>query len=94
LKGEILIEGIQGAEGEACIERAMALAHAQGARMLELRAATSLARVWERTGRSLDARRVLAGLYSGFTEGFETPDLRAARELLDRLERHGHALQP
>ena len=53
--------------------------------MLELRAATSLARVLERGGRRDEARSLLADLYGWFTEGFATPDLQAARELLERL---------
>jgi len=86
LKGEILLERSLLAEGEACLARALALAHDQSARMLQLRAAISLGQVWQRTGRCNEARSLVAGLYSWFTEGFATPDLRAARTLLDRLD--------
>jgi len=85
LKGEILRERGLEAEAEACFERARSLARHQGARMLELRATTSLGRIWARTGRADEAKRVVAEAYDAFTEGFATPDLRAARELLERL---------
>jgi predicted ATPase len=52
-----------------------------------LRAATSLGRVWEQTGREEDGRRLLEPLYHAFTEGLQTADLREARALLDRLPR-------
>ena len=52
---------------------------------VELRATTSLARLWITQNRVNDARRHLEDVYSGFTEGFETPDLQAARLLLAHL---------
>src|SRR5262249_39078034 len=68
-------------EVEAFFQRAIALAQSQQARSLELRAATSLARLWQATDRSEPARHLLTPLYSWFTEGFDTPDLQAARSL-------------
>ena len=88
LKGEILLERDQTDESEACFSRARLLARNQHARMLELRATTSLARVWERTGRGEAAGRLVADCYASFTEGFSTPDLQAARELIERLVEH------
>lgn len=70
------------AEGERCFGQALDLARAQGARSLELRAAMSLSRVWRQQGRREDARKVLAGAYSSFSEGFDTADLQEAAALL------------
>ena len=61
------------------------MARGRELRSLELRAATSLARLFRDQGRREDARRTLAGIYGWFTEGFDLPDLRAARALLDDL---------
>ena len=85
LKGEILLERAAIAESEASFQRARVMARKQHARMLELRATTSLGRVWERTGQADAARSLVADLYGTFTEGFATPDLRAAQDLLIRL---------
>jgi predicted ATPase len=63
----------------------MAITRAQGAKSLELRAARSLARLWCDRGRPDDARALLAPLFSWFTEGFETADLKATKALLDEL---------
>ncbi|MBA3898569.1 MAG: hypothetical protein H0X36_15870 [Sphingomonadaceae bacterium] len=90
LRGEIMLEQGLGLEGEASLERGWQLAREQGARMLELRALTSLCRLWAATGRRELAVSSLDGLYAEFTEGFSTPDLQAARELLDEL-RSGRA---
>jgi class 3 adenylate cyclase/predicted ATPase len=68
-----------------CFERAVELARRQELRSLELRAATSLARLWRDQGRREDARRALADVYGWFTEGLDTHDLRAAKALLDEL---------
>ena len=57
----------------------------QSAKAWELRAATDLARLWASQGKSQDARRLLAGVYDWFTEGFDTPDLIKARTLLESL---------
>jgi predicted ATPase len=69
-------------EAEACFQRALAIARRQQARSLELRAAMSLTRLYQRLGRDAEARPVLAGCYEWFTEGFDTPDLKEAKALL------------
>jgi DNA-binding winged helix-turn-helix (wHTH) protein/predicted ATPase len=72
-------------EAEACFEQALALARQRQAEAWELRAATSLARLWQQQGRRADARALLAPVYGRFTEGFDTADLREAKALLDEL---------
>lgn len=70
---------------EAAFARALELSRGLGARALELRAATSLARQWAACGRRHAAHELLAGVYGWFEEGFATPDLSAARQLLAEL---------
>ncbi|HUP34336.1 MAG TPA: adenylate/guanylate cyclase domain-containing protein [Candidatus Limnocylindria bacterium] len=72
-------------EAERCFQRAVDLARRRELKSFELRAATSLARLWRDQGRREDARRALADVYGWFTEGFHTQDLRAAKALLDQL---------
>jgi predicted ATPase len=62
-----------------------ALRIAKGARLFELRAATSLARLWRDQGKRTEARELLSPVYGWFTEGFDTPDLKEAKALLDEL---------
>ena len=87
LKGEALValspDGA--AEAKACYERALAVARDQGARLWELRAATSLARLWRDQGERAEAHDLLAPVYGWFTEGFDTADLKEAKGLLDEL---------
>ncbi len=86
LRGEfLLMHGADASDGEAALLRAIEIARSQRARSLELRATMSLARLWIAQKRSDDARRQLSDLYAWFTEGFETPDLQAARLLLTQL---------
>jgi predicted ATPase len=73
------------AQAEACFQQALALARQQQAKSWELRAATSLARLWQRRGKRVEARELLALLYGWFTEGFDTADLQDAKALLDEL---------
>ena len=61
------------------------MARQQGARALELRAATSLGRLWHRQGRRPEARDLLEPVYAWFTEGFDTADLAEARQLAETL---------
>ena len=70
-------------EGERSLLRALDVARDLGARVLQLRAATSLAGLYRRQGRGEAGREVLAAACNWFTEGLETPDLREARQLLD-----------
>ena len=70
---------------EACFRRAIEIARAQQAKSWELRAATSLARLWRDQGRRTQARDLLAPVYGWFTEGFDTLDLKEAKALLDAL---------
>ena len=70
---------------EACFRRALAVACEQGTRGFELRAAVSLARLLSELGRCAEARDLLAPVYGRFTEGFDTPDLKEAKALLDAL---------
>jgi DNA-binding SARP family transcriptional activator len=87
LQGQLLVQsGAAGeAEGDACYRRAMEVARSQGARVLELRAATSLARLWQKWGRIDEAQELLAGIYGWFSEGFDTADLVEAKALLEEL---------
>ena len=73
------------AQAQAHFERAIAIARAQQAKSWELRAATSLARLWRDHGKRQQARDLLAPVYGWFTEGFDTLDLREAKALLDEL---------
>ena len=72
-------------EATACFHEALAIARHQQAKSLELRAAMSLARLWQRQGRHAEARELLAPVYGWFTEGFGTADLQEAKALLDAL---------
>ena len=73
------------AEAEAFFHQALAIARRQQAGSWELRAAMSLSRLWQQHGKRADARQLLAEIYSSFTEGFATGDLREAKALLDAL---------
>jgi predicted ATPase len=64
---------------------AIKTAREQSARSLELRAATSLARLWRDQGKRDEARHLLAPVYGWFTEGFDTRDLKEAKALLDEV---------
>jgi predicted ATPase len=70
---------------EACFQQALTVARRQQAKAWELRAATSLARLWQQQGRRAEARELLAPVYGWFTEGFDTADLQEAETLLDEL---------
>ncbi len=86
LRGEfLLMHGADASDVEAALLRAIEIAQSQQARSLELRATMSLARLWIAQNRSADARHRLRDVYTWFTEGFETPDLQAARLLLAHL---------
>ncbi len=73
------------AAAEASYNEAIATAREQHALLLELRATTDLARFWGEAGQRDKAHDLLAPLYAGLTEGFDTPDLQEANELLDEL---------
>ena len=70
---------------ETHFRRAVAGARGRGARLIELRAATSLAQLWIGQGRAAQAHALLAPIYAGFNEGFDTADLKEARALLTEL---------
>jgi hypothetical protein len=89
IRGELVL--LQGAEGAAAtaedhFRQALDLARQQGALSWELRAATSLARLWRDQDRPADAMALFQPVYNRFTEGFDTADLKAAKALLDDLE--------
>ncbi len=71
---------------EATYQRALEIARGQEARLLELRAATSLGQLWHGQGKANKARELLGPLYNWFTEGFDTPDLKDAKALLGELD--------
>jgi predicted ATPase len=82
----LLMRGAPNAEVESLLDQALRTARSQQARSLELRAATDLARVWRDQGKRIEARDVLSSIYGRFTEGFETRDLKDAKELLVQLQ--------
>jgi class 3 adenylate cyclase/predicted ATPase len=91
LKGELLLQcdAANEMEVEACFLNAIEIARAQGAKSWELRAATSLSRLWQQQGRLGEACELLTPAYTWFTEGFDTVDLKEARSLLDEVEASG-----
>ena len=76
------------AKAEGYFERALSVARQQQAKSFELRAAMSMARLWRDQGKPQQARELLAPVYGWFTEGFDTLDLKEAKELLDALFPH------
>jgi predicted ATPase len=86
MRGELLVRKGRIDEAEAALTRALSISRRQQARMWELRAAASLARLRRDQGRYAEARDLLAPIYGWFTEGFETPDLRQAKALLDEMK--------
>ena len=87
LKGELLLQQSpdNATEAETCFHQAISIAQNQSAKSWELRAATSLARLWQSQGKREEARKVLEPVYSWFTEGFDTAELIDAKALLDEL---------
>ena len=85
VKGELLVRENTTADAADHFGRALALARTQKAAGWELRAATSLARLWHAQRRTRQARTLLLPIYRRFTEGLDTADLRSAKALLDRL---------
>jgi class 3 adenylate cyclase/predicted ATPase len=83
--GEITVLQRDAAKAEAHFERALKVARQQQAKSWELRAATSLARLWRDQGQPQQARELLAPVYGWFTEGFDTRDLMEAKALLEEL---------
>jgi class 3 adenylate cyclase/predicted ATPase len=87
LKGDLLLQqsSDNAAEAETCFHQALDVARNQQAKSLELRAATSLARLWQQQGKRTAAHDLLAPVYGWFTEGFDTADLQEAQALLAAL---------
>lgn len=88
LRGELLLAQGPDAhtEAETCFHQALDIARHQQAKSWELRATTSLARLWQSRGKGDEARALLAPVYEWFTEGFDTADLKDAQALLHQLE--------
>ncbi len=84
-KGELLLRQGHSQAAEELYRKALSIAEEQGAKLWELRAAASLARLRRDQGRHAEARDLLSPVYGWFTEGFDTQDLREARTLLDEL---------
>jgi class 3 adenylate cyclase/predicted ATPase len=87
IKGELLLARSPSdrADAEASFRKALDVARQQSAKSWELRAAASLARLWQEEGRKQEARELLAPVYDWFTEGFDTRDLQDAKALLEEL---------
>jgi predicted ATPase len=87
LRGVLLLRqpGTPQAEAEAWLRRALDVAHRQEAKALELRAAMSLARLWQQQSKQAEAHALLAPIYGWFTEGFDTADIQEAKALLEAL---------
>jgi class 3 adenylate cyclase/predicted ATPase len=84
-KGQLLQRQGQSEAAEELYGKALSIAEEQGAKLWELRAVASLARLRRDQGRKAEARDLLAPVYGWFTEGFDTPDLKDAKALLDEL---------
>jgi len=90
LRGELLLKSeahYPSSEAASCFRQAIEIGRQQSAKSLELRAAMSLARLWQKQGNCEEARQMLAKIYGWFTEGFDTHDLKDAKALLDELQK-------
>jgi predicted ATPase len=87
LQGELLLlhAAPEMVHAETCFQQSLAIARRQQAKSLELRAAMSLARLWQQQGKQAEAHELLAPVYGWFTEGFDTADLQEAKALLEAL---------
>jgi predicted ATPase len=85
LKGELLLKRDDPSEAEASFRDAIRVASIQHAKLLELRASMSLARLWRDQGKVPQARELLAPIYGWFREGFDTRDLKEAKALVEEL---------
>ncbi|MCZ6875160.1 MAG: hypothetical protein O7G88_16825 [bacterium] len=87
LKGTLLLQqpNPDALQAEACFQQSLDIARRQQAKSLELRTATSLARLWQSQDKRQDARDLLAPVYNWFTEGFDTEALQEAKGLLEEL---------
>jgi class 3 adenylate cyclase/tetratricopeptide (TPR) repeat protein len=85
IAGETALLSNRSKEAEAHFEQALEVSRQQQAKSFELRAAMSLARLWSGQGKSEEAHDLLAPVFAWFTEGFDTPDLRDAKSLLNEL---------
>jgi predicted ATPase len=91
LKGELLQQAEEGGlnasreAAEVCFLKAIEVARGQEARSLELRATMSLCRLWQQQDRAAEARQILEEIYGWFSEGFDTPNLKEAKALLEAL---------
>ena len=87
MRGDLLLSRSPGDanEAEICFGQAVEIARSQSAKSHELRATTSLARLWQSQGKETEAHELLAPVYNWFTEGFDTPDLKHAKALFDEL---------
>ena len=83
--GDLLNAAGDVSAAERHYRQAIAVAERQSARLFQLRASTSLARLWRNQGKRTEARGLLAPIYGWFTEGFDAPDLKEAKVLLDEL---------
>jgi len=84
-KGQLLMRQGNSEAAEELYHKALSIAREQEAKLWELRAAMSLALLWRDQSRRAEARDLLAPVYRWFTEGFDTPDLKEAKALLDEL---------
>ena len=85
LRGELLRSSQEQGESQLWFQRSLDVSRHQEAKSLELRAATSMARLWRDRGKRDEARDLLAPVYGWFTEGFDRRDLKEAKALLDEL---------
>ena len=84
-KGQLLRRQGHAEAAEELYRKALSISEEQEAKLWELRAAVSLARLWRDQGRRAEAHDLLAPVYGWFTEGFDTPDLKEARVMLNKL---------
>ena len=85
VQGDLLNATGDPSSAERSYHQAIAVAKLQSAKLLELRASISLARLWCKQDKRGEAHNLLASIYGWFTEGFDAPDLKQAKALLDEL---------